>query len=77
MLAFIGYAWSRMLYTLAPHAQMQAGKSADHDSSALASATKDGFDPSAAHPCKSLVVGNTIPLTFVNLIRSRQAVSPM
>ena len=42
-----------------------------------ASAEDDGFDPSAAHPCKSLVGRKTILLTFANLIRSRQAVSPI
>ena len=63
--------------TLTPHAQMQGGKPAGHYSSALASAEEDGFDNSAAHPCTSLVVMNTILLTFVTPIRSRQAVSPM
>ena len=58
------------------HAEMQGGKPAGHDSSALASAEEDGFNPIAAHPCKSLVVRNTILLTFATPIRSRQAVSP-
>ena len=63
--------------TLTPHAQMQRGKPAGHNSSALASGEEDGFDPFAAHACKSLVVRNTILLAFATPIRSRQAVSPM
>ena len=49
---------------------MQAGKPAGHDSSALTSAEGDGFDPSAAYPCMSIVVRNTILLTFTTPIRS-------
>ena len=63
--------------TLTPHAQMQGGKSAGHDSSALDSAEEDGFDPFAAYPCKFLVVRNTVLLMFTTPMRSRQAVSPM
>ena len=44
---------------------MRGGKLAGRDSFALPSAGEDGFDPSAAHPCKSLVLRNTILLTFV------------
>ena len=63
--------------TLTPHAQLQGEKSAGHHFSALASAEEDGFDPSAVHPCESLVVRNTVILTFATPIRSRLAASRM